>query len=169
MGDLLDLINFNLSDFIFQLINIAILIYFLNKFLFKRVMGMINERNKEVSGLYKDIDDAWSELEKKDKKYTDLLKNVNTESEAIIEKAKEESKAIKESSLKEARETAEKEIKKARLSIESEKRNAIEEIKKDISEMVVKSTEAVLQNEYSNTGDQPIKSLFIKNLGDKDG
>ena len=110
MGDLFDLINFNLSDFIFQLINIAILIYFLNKFLFKRVMGMINERNKEVSGLYKDIDDAWTELEKKDKKYSELLKNVNSESEAIIEKAKEESKAIKESSLKEARETAEKEM-----------------------------------------------------------
>lgn len=166
MGEVFELINFNLSDFIFQVINIGILIYFLNKFLFKKVMNVIDERNKEVNDAYKDIDEAWVELEKKDNKYNTLLTNINTESTSIIDKAKEEGKLIKENSLKEAREKAEKEMKKAKISIENEKRNAIEEIKKDISELVVNSTKAVLQEEYSSKDESPVEKQFIDKLGE---
>ena len=165
MGELFDLINFNVSDFIFQVINIVVLIYFLNKFLFKKVMAVINERNKEVNNLYKDIDEAWVELEAKNKKYDSLLENVNVESDSIIENAKVESKKIKEQSLKQAKENAEKELEKARLSIEKEKREALDEIRKDISDLVVESTKAVLQDEYTKQKDLPLEKKIIDNLG----
>ena len=165
MGELFDLINFNISDFIFQAINIVVLIYFLNKFLFKKVITVINERNKEVNNLYKDIDEALVELELKNKKYDSLLENVNVESDSIIKNAKVESKKIKEQSLKQAKENAEKELKKARLSIEKEKKEALEEIKKDISELVVESTKALLQDEYSKQKGLSLEKKTLNNLG----
>ena len=167
MEEMLDLINFNLSDFIFQVINISILLFFLNKFLFKKVMAVIDDRNKEVNNVYNDIDEAWGEIKTKENKYTALLTNVKAETDDIIAKAKQESKLIKEKSLMEARESADKEIKRARLSIESEKRVALEEIKSNISELVVKSTEAVLKDNYKGSAKQPVAEQFINGLGEK--
>ncbi len=167
MKEMFDLLNFNLADFIFQLINITIIIYFLNKFLFKKVMAVIDDRHIEVNNIYKDIDEAWVEIKHKENKYKDLIFNIKEEKTTIFNKALSEAKVQKDKMEEDARNKAEEELSRARKSIENEKQLALEEIKKKISNLVILGAEAVVKKEIQNKDYNSMIDELVNNLGEK--
>lgn len=167
MKEMLDLLNFNLADFIFQIINISVIIYFLKRFLFQKVMAVIDDRNLEVNNIYKDIDDAWVEIKHKENKYNDLIVNIKEEKKTIFNTALSEAKVQKEKIEDEARIKADEELSRARKSIENEKHLAFEEIKKNISELVVLGAEAVVKKEVKNDDYNSMINDLVENLGEK--
>ncbi|MDD2371701.1 MAG: F0F1 ATP synthase subunit B [Firmicutes bacterium] len=167
MNEMFDLLNFNLADFIFQVINISIIIFFLKKFLFLKVMAVIDNRNLEVTNIYKDIDEAWVEIKHKENKYNDLIVNIKEEKNVIFNNALSEAKVQKEKIELEARNKAEAELERARISIENEKNKALTEIKKNISELVILGAEAVVKKEINNNDYSSMINELVDNLGDK--
>lgn len=167
MNEMFDLLNFNLADFIFQIINISVLIYFLKKYLFHKVKAVIDDRNIEVNNIYKDIDEAWVEIKHKENKYNNLLVNIKEEKSAIFSKAIEEAKVQKDRIEEEARVKAEAELSRARISINNEKNLAIQEIKNNITELVVLGAEAVVKKEIDGPRYNSMINDLIDNLGDK--
>ena len=166
MNEMFDLLNFDLADFIFQIINISILIYFLKKYLFHKVKAVIDERNIEVNNIYKDIDEAWVEIKHKENKYNNLLVNIKEEKNAIFNKAIEEAKVQKDRIEQEARIKAEEELSRARISINNEKNLALEEIKNNITELVVLGAEAVIKKEVDGSQYNSMINKLVDNLGD---
>lgn len=166
MNEMFDLLNFDLADFIFQLINLSILIYFLRKYLFHKVKAVIDERNTEVTNIYKDIDEAWVEIKHKENKYNNLLVNIKEEKNAIFNKAIEEAKVQKDRIEQEARIKAEEELSRARISINNEKNLALEEIKNNITELVVLGAEAVIKKEVDGSQYNSMINKLVDNLGD---
>lgn len=167
MKEMFDLLNFNLTDFIFQLINICIMVFFIKKYLFQNVMAVIDKRNAEVKNIYKDIDEAWVEIKHKENKYTNLIGNIKEESNAIFNKTIADAKLQKEKIEEEARIKAENELARARISIENEKHLAFEEIKSNISELVVMGAEAVVKQEVDGQKYNSMISEMVDNLGEK--
>lgn len=157
MQEMFDLLNFNVSEFIFQCINIGIMIFFVHKFLFQKVMAFIDERNKEVNDSYKDINDAWEEIKHKENKYNTLLGGIENQSAELIGQARTEGNAIRQKFEQEGKQKAEAEIARARVIIDSEKAQAMEELRKNLSDLVVQGTEAVLRNE---AGKKPLMEDF---------
>ena len=166
MNEMFDLLNFDLADFIFQLINLSVLIYFLRKYLFHKVKAVIDERNTEVTNIYKDIDEAWVEIKHKENKYNSLLVNIKEEKNAIFNKAIEEAKVQKDRIEQEARAKAEEELSRARISINNEKNLALDEIKNNITELVILGAEAVIKNEVDGNQYNSIINKLVDNLGD---
>jgi F-type H+-transporting ATPase subunit b len=165
MNEMFDLLNFDLADFIFQLINISVLLYFLKKYLFQKVKAVIDDRNTEVNNIYKDIDEAWVEIKHKENKYNNLLVNIKEEKNAIFNKAIEEAKVQKERIEQEARIKAEEEMSRARISINNEKNLAMEEIKNNITELVVLGAEAVIKKEVDTIQYNSMINRLVDNLG----
>lgn len=166
MNEMFDLLNFDLADFIFQIINLSILIYFLRKYLFHKVKAVIDERNTEVTNIYRDIDEAWVEIKHKENKYNNLLVNIKEEKNAIFNKAIEEAKIQKDRIEQEARTKAEEELSRARISINNEKNLALEEIKNNITELVVLGAEAVIKKEVDGNQYNSMINGLVDNLGD---
>ncbi len=167
MKEMFDLLNLDIADFIFQIINISVLIYFLKKYLFQKVKAVIDERNVEVNNIYKDIDDAWVEIKHKENKYDNLLVNIKEEKSAIFNKAIEEAKLQKDRIESEARIKAEEELSRARISINNEKHLALQEIKNNISELVVLGAEAVVKKEVDGEKYNSMINELVDNLGEK--
>lgn len=167
MKEMFDLLNLDIADFIFQVINISILIYFLKKYLFHKVKAVIDERNIEVNNIYKDIDDAWVEIKHKENKYDNLIVNIKEEKSAIFNKAIEEAKIQKDLIEGEARMKAEEELSRARISIDNEKNMALQEIKNNISELVVLGAEAVVKKEIEGEKYNTMINELVHNLGEK--
>ncbi|KAF0091296.1 MAG: F-type H+-transporting ATPase subunit b [Fusobacteria bacterium] len=167
MKEMFDLLNLDIADFIFQIINISILIYFLKKYLFHKVKAVIDERNVEVNNIYKDIDDAWVEIKHKENKYDNLIVNIKEEKSAIFNKAIEEAKIQKDLIEGEARMKAEEELLRARISIDNEKNMALQEIKNNISELVVLGAEAVVKKEIEGEKYNTMINELVDNLGEK--
>ncbi len=166
MNEMFDLLNFDLADFIFQIINLSILIYFLRKYLFHKVKAVIDDRNTEVNNIYKDIDEAWVEIKHKENKYNNLIVNIKEEKSAIFNKAIEEAKVQKDRIEQEARVKAEEEISRARISINNEKNLALQEIKNNITELVVLGAEAVVKREVDGQKYNSMINNLVDNLGD---
>lgn len=167
MNEMFDLLNFDLADFIFQIINISVLIYFLKKYFFHKVKAVIDDRNTEVNNIYKDIDEAWVEIKHKENKYNKLLVNIKEEKNTIFNKVIEEAKVQKDRIEQEARVKAEEEISRARISINNEKNMALQEIKNNITELVVLGAEAVVKKEVDGQKYSSMINNLVDNLGDK--
>lgn len=167
MNEMFDLLNFDLADFIFQIINIGILIFFLRKYFFHKVKAVIDERNNEVNNIYKDIDEAWVEIKHKENKYNSLLVNIKEEKNAIFNKALDEAKIHKDKIEEEARIKAEEELRRARISIENEKHIAMQEIKQNITELVVLGAEAVVKKEVAADNYNSMITEIVDSLGEK--
>ena len=165
MEELFDLLNFNVSEFIFQCINIGIMIFFIRKFLFQKVMAFIDDRNKEVNNSYKEINDAWEEIKYNENKYNGLLGNIENQRAELINQAKTEGNMIKQKYEQEAKVKAEEEIARARTIIENERSQAMEQIRQDVSELVLQGAEAVLKKEVDKDGHKPMIDEFVEKLG----
>ena len=167
MEKLFDLLNFNVSEFIFQCINIGIMIFFIRKFLFQKVMAFIDDRNKDVNNSYKEINEAWDEIKHNENKYNGLLGNIDNQRAELINQAKTEGNMIKQKYEQEAKSKAEEEIARARTIIENERSQAMEQIRQEVSELVLQGAEAVLKKEVSKDDHKPMIDEFVENLGGK--
>ena len=164
MKEIFEVLNFNPTDFLFQFANISILIYFIHKYFFKKVLEFIDARNQEVNDTYKDIDAAWEDIKTKENHYNSKLKKVDGEATDILTKAKADGLALKEKLEAEARTKAEEELQRARMAIESEKNMALAEIQANISDLVVQGAEAVLKKEIDKGEHRSMVDDFVAGL-----
>lgn len=140
----------NLGSFIIQFINICIIIFVLNKFLFKPYLGYIeSEEKKRV-----ELETAHSEME-------ELKKWAKSEAKQILDEAKKNALQIKanaenlakdeaDSILLEAKEEAQKIKSKANLDIENERKNLYSELKDKILDVALKLNEKLFTKSEAN-------------------
>lgn len=118
-----------------QLINTAILCFFLSKILYKPVINFLKARKEKVAG---ELDSAQAKLEEASKlksEYEQKLKDIDTEKRNILEQSRAE--ALKNSGkiLAEAKAEAEAIKQRAMTDIEREQNKAKDEIKNQIIEV----------------------------------
>lgn len=145
----------NLGSFLIQFTNICIIIFVLNKFLFKPYLWyLVTEEKKR------------SELETAHEKMEELKKDAWKEAKTIIESAKSEADSIKKQwellakqeatdIVENAKKDAEKIKNKAELDIENERKALYAELKWKVLDVALKLNEKLFSKSESN-------SLFIK-------
>ena len=87
MGEFEALLGVNPWTALFALANFLFLFFMLRKFLFKPVMKMIDDRQKEIDGLYKDAEDAKKDAQAKQQDYDRKLSAAQQTSEQLVREA----------------------------------------------------------------------------------
>ena len=104
--------EFDLFTFIAQLINFAILVFLLNKFLFGRVKAAMDEREKKIAAGIEAAQKAGAEAEESARRAAEELANLESRRQEMIDAAKKEARdealRIKEASRKEDEEQKKK-------------------------------------------------------------
>ncbi len=104
--------EFDLLTFIAQLINFAILVFLLNKFLFGRVKAAMDEREKKIAAGIEAAQKAGAEAEESARRAAEELANLESRRQEMIDAAKKEARdetlRIKEASRKEDEEQKKK-------------------------------------------------------------
>ena len=107
----------NLFTIIAQLINFSVLIYLLNKFLYKPVLATLEKRREDIKSKMEEIEDKLKESDKLKEEYLSKLKNLEKENAILKEKAIQEANEIKELELQKARQDlSEKKVKSIEVS-----------------------------------------------------
>ena len=140
----------NLGSFVMQLINIGLIIYVLNRFLFKPYLAFIKEEDKkrtEMEYAYKNID-MLKEDAKKDAET--IIKYANIEAKNIragmeVQAAKEREKILNDATLewKEIIEYAKEETEKMKISM-------LQSIKMNVLDLALKLNSKVFWKEVVN-------------------
>jgi len=151
---------------LFTFCNMLITFFILKKFLFKPVKKMIDDRQKEIDGLYTDADNAKKEALALEAEYRSHLDNARQERDEILRDATVRAQKREQEILDSARADADAMREKARTDIAQERKKAINEIKDDISGIAIDIAAKVTEKEIDEKQHEVLIEEFIRKMGD---
>lgn len=153
-------------EFIAQIANLLIQAALFKKFLFKPVQNIIAKRRAEVNSVYGEAERAHAEAEEEKKKYELLLTDARTEAGRIVKTAAADAESRTGELLRAAQAEAAALKEKAYTEIDREKKKAVNEIKDNISDMVVTLAEKVVEKEINADDQKELITKFMEEMGE---
>ena len=151
---------------VFQLCNTFILFMLMKKFFFVPVKNMIDQRQAEVASTYQEADKAKQEALALQKQYNDSLQNARSEAGTIVQEAAKQAQQRSDEILAEAQRRAAGLLERAEEQIERDKKQAVAEIRDEISGMAVAIAEKVMEKEIDESDHRALIDSFIEKMGD---
>ena len=162
------LIGVDVWTMIFTFCNLMIVFLIARKFLFGPIKKMIDSRQKEIDDLYEDAERSVEDGNRFKEEYEEKLKVAREESDAIMRETVRNARLKEESIIREAREEASLILKRADEQIEMERRQAVNDIKNDVSGMAVDIAGAVLGRDIKAEEHSELIDSFIDRFGESD-
>lgn len=166
MGEFEALLGVNPWTALFALANFLFLFFMLRKFLFKPVMKMIDDRQKEIDDLYKDAEDAKKDAQAKQQEYDRKLSSAQQTSEQLVREAVARGQSREEEILRQANAQASAMMDKAADDIAREKKKAVNDAKDEISVIALSIAGKVVGRELNDADHARLVDGFIEELGE---
>ena len=151
---------------IFQICNLLILCALIKKFLWKRVMAVLEKRQAEIDGIYdaagKDREDA-AQMKQE---YTERMSGARDEADRLVRNAMDNAQRRSDAIVQEAKTEAAHLKKKAESEIEQEKRKAYSELMGEISGMAADIAGRMVEREINPDDHRELVEEFIKSAGE---
>lgn len=152
---------------LFAWANLLILYLFLKKLAFKPLMSMITSRQEEIDGMYSDAEKSRDDAARMKEEYEEKLSSANKESEQILKSAVRRAQLKEEEILKEAGEEAARVLERAEEQIALEKKQALNNIKNEVSSMAIGIASAVIERDVDEREHRKLIDDFIDNMGNE--
>ena len=150
---------------LFTFCNMLITFAVLKKFLFKPVKQMIDDRQQEIDTMYADADAAKQKAADLEKEYADHLQSIKDERDAMLREATARAQKREEEIVNEANQKAAEIKARAEENIERDKQRAVNDIKDEISDIVIMAASKVVEKEISAKDNEAIIADFLQNVG----
>jgi len=148
---------------IFQIANFAILVFLLNKLLYKRVLKAIKDKREALEKI--ELDKKQLEVQKENllNERRKVLEMAREEKRKILAKAQEEIETAKKEVIKKAQEEAKRIIEKVERELTAEKARLAKDYEKDVLSTSVSILEKVIEKKDISKIAQ-IKATLMKEL-----
>ncbi len=166
MPETLEFISINFWHTLMSIGNLFILFLIVKKLLFKPVNNILKRRADEVEKIYTEAEDMRTKAEADKDTYESKLKNVKAETDLMITKATEVAKHKSGEMIQEAVTEVEQRKSKAEADILLSKKKAINEMKDDITDMVVNLSKQVVGKEIDAKAHETLIDSAIEELGE---
>lgn len=167
MGYYLDFIGVEPWTALFTLLNTLTVIFVGTKFLFKPVMKMIAERQKEIDDLYADADSAKQQASALEDEYKQKLSVAQQTGERLVKEATERAHVREEEIIRQANADADAIMCKASADIAQEKKKAINDAKNEIADLSLAIAGKVVGRELNKDDQSELIDRFIDELGEQ--
>lgn len=151
---------------LFGLVNMLITFAILKKFLFKPVLKIIDDRQKEIDSTYEDANKAKAEAEAMRESYSAKLADANAQGDEILRQATRNAQMREEEILRDAQAKAQRTMERAQEQIELEKKQAMNDLKGQVSNIAVDIASAVLEEDVDGSKHTRLIDSFIDKLGE---
>ncbi len=167
MGTFEELLGVNPWTAAFALANFLLLFFVLKKFLFGPVMKVIDDRQKEIDGMYEAAGKAQKSAEALEAEYTQKLSAAQQTGERIVQEAVARGQSREEEILRQASREADAIMDKAAADIAREKKKAVNDAKNEIAGLAMDIAEKVVERELNPEDHAKLVDAFLKELGDQ--
>jgi F-type H+-transporting ATPase subunit b len=147
--------------------NLLILFLIVKKFLFKPINDILNKRAQEVDKIYSEAEELRTKAKENKDIYEDKLKNAKAETDLMIKSATERANHRGEEIINEASVEAENRKRKAESDITLAKKKAVNEMKDNITEMVIDLAKQVVEKEINAEIHESLIDSAIDELGER--
>ena len=162
-----EFLNINFFTSLFTLVNTVALFLVLKKFLFKPIMQMITDRQKEIDDLYDAAGAAEKNAKALEQAYQQKLSVAAETGERMVKDALKRGQDREEEIIRQANAQAAAILDKAATDIAMEKKKAVNDAKDEISEMALAIAEKVVGRELTVADQAGLVDAFIKELGEQ--
>ncbi|HEY5779361.1 MAG TPA: F0F1 ATP synthase subunit B [Terrimicrobiaceae bacterium] len=138
--------NFGITwpKFIAQVILFLVVYWVLNKYAFEPVLKMLAERRRRIEEGQHNAEKIKKQLAEAEIRYQEVLRKANEDATKLLDEARASSDAISQKQLQQAIKDAEGIIAKAQDTIVQERNKMVAEVKKEMVDLVVKTTSRVV-------------------------
>ena len=151
---------------VFQICNLLILFVLFKKFLFKRVMAVLDARQKELDGIYDAADKDRVDAAQMKQEYTERMSNAREEADRLVKSAVDNAQRRGDDIVHQAQAEASHLKQKAESEIEQEKRKAYSELMGEISGMAADIAGRMVEREINADDHRELVEEFIRNAGE---
>lgn len=162
-----EFLNINFFTALFTLVNTVALFLVLKKYLFKPVMKMITDRQKEIDDMYDAAGAAEANAKAMEQAYQQKLSVAAETGERLVKDAVKRGQDREEEIIRQANAQASAILDKAAADIAMEKKKAVNDAKDEISEMALAIAEKVVGRELTNADQADLVDAFIRELGEQ--
>ncbi|HUG95189.1 MAG TPA: F0F1 ATP synthase subunit B [Pleomorphomonadaceae bacterium] len=145
----------------FQIVNFLLLLYLLNRFLFKRVLRLLDERQTKISQGLEDAETAARDRELARAEREASLAEARREAEAMVQRAAKTAEATSAEILAEAKASAEQITARAREEIAAEKDRALAEIRGEVADLALEAAGKLIESEMDGPTQRRLVKQFL--------
>ena len=167
MGEFEELLGVNFWTALFVLLNTLLVFFVAKKYLFKPVMKLIQDRQKEIDSMYDQADTAKTQAEALQDEYRQKLDAAAETSDRLVKEAMARGQSREEQIIRQAKEEANAIRDKAAADIAQEKKKAINEAKNEISGLAMDIAGKVVGRSLNGQDQTRLIDRFIEELGDR--
>jgi F-type H+-transporting ATPase subunit b len=165
MEELLDQLGLNFKLVFIQLVGFILLYWLLKKFLFGRVMEMIQKRGDEIKGAYEENEKIRDEASVLKAEYEKKLQDAKIEAESILHRATEKAEKAGQEIIEKTRLEAGLIRDRGLAEIEQEKRKVISEIRNDVVNISVEIASRIIEKTIKPDEAAKLTDEVIKKIG----
>jgi ATP synthase F0 subunit b len=158
-------LNVNLWNILWTVINLLILYFLVKKFLFGRVDKILEQRQTEVEEASRAADEMIEEAKKAKAEYQQRIELADEEKEQILADIKKQGYDEYEKIISEAKKKGEQIIVEARHNAEVENERAKEAYAAQLTDMVVDAASKIAATKHSKEDDMELYEKFISEAG----
>lgn len=161
MEALIEAFDVNLVGLIFQLINFGLLLYLLNRFLFKPLLARMDERSTKIEKGLEDAETAARDRELARQEREAAVAEARKEANEMIARANKIATDTRNEILTDARAEAEKVTTRAREEIVAEKDKAMAEIRGQVAELALVAAGKLVRHEMDDPTQRRLVEEFL--------
>lgn len=160
----LSLVSIDPGTIVFTLINTLIIFLIFRIFLFKPVCKILDKRKEMAAAEIAEAQKAKESAAKTEQEYLERLASAKAEAAEIMKQATQRAQARGDEIIAEANKNAADIRAKAEETIERERKSAVNEIKNEISDMVILAASKVAEKEISAKDNEELISRFLSEM-----
>ncbi len=132
-----------------QIVNFAILLFVLYKFVYKPVLDLLEKRSKTIEKGIRDAKESEERLVKIEKMREERMAQAEKEIGRLLGQAKSDAEAMKKDIVEAANAQAEDLLRRAKIQMTEEKEKMIQDVKSEVTMFIVQATGKLLEREFS--------------------
>ena len=161
-----EFLNINFFTALFTLVNTIVVFLVLKKFLWKPVMNMITDRQKEIDDLYADAGKDRREAAELRSSYEEQIAQAQQTGDRIVKEAVTRGQRREEEILRQANAEADAIRRKAQEDIERDKKKAVDDAKGEIADLALDIAGKVVGQAMNADAHAELVDQFIEQLGE---
>jgi F-type H+-transporting ATPase subunit b len=151
----------DLPKLLFQIANFLLLLWLLNRFLFSRVVGMLDERSSRISRGLEDAEVAARDRELARAEREAAVSEARNEAAEMLASANKIATDTRNEILAEARSEAEKVTERARDEITAEKDRAMADLRAQVADLALDAAAKLVRSDMNTTTQRRLVEEFL--------
>jgi F-type H+-transporting ATPase subunit b len=139
-----------------QAVNFAILVYVLQRFVYKPIVKALNGRQEDISKAAHQGEEIEAKLKETEALKEEVLAKARQESDKILKSAEEFALTIKEAELEKTKKEVEKMIASGKAQIESDRASLRSELKKEMGQLISLAVEKTVGDVVDASGQKKL-------------